>query len=158
MDSLQFYSVSQMHSMYNLQSHILLIDDDLDDLEILSTILEEKDIRVETFQSPAEALGYLADAARNAELPSLIVLDYNMPQQNGYQVLLSIKKNNDIKDIPIVIHSTNMSNLLKKQLSDAGACACFRKPWTYQELAAQANQFQELCTSFTKTKLVSKTG
>ena len=31
-----------MHNMYNLQPNIILIDDDRDDLEILSTILEEK--------------------------------------------------------------------------------------------------------------------
>ena len=149
MNSMQFYRVSQMHNMYNLQPNIILIDDDRDDLEILSTILEEKNIKVKTFQSPVKALVYLAGARMNSELPSLIILDYNMPLQNGYQVLLSIKENDDTKDIPVVIHSTNMSNPLKKQLSHAGACGCFRKPWTYKELAAQADLFEEMCISST---------
>ena len=134
--------------MDGLQPHVVLIDDDRDDLEMLSSILEQKDMTVVTFQSSIEALVYLKCLATIGELPSLIILDYNMPLTNGYQVLLSIKENTDTKDIPVVIHSTSMSNLLKKQLSDAGALDCFSKPWTYQQYTAQAEKFQELCFSF----------
>ena len=136
--------------MDDLQPQVVLIDDDRDDLELLSSILEQKDVGVKTFESSMTAMVYLECLAGNDELPSLIILDYNMPQQNGYQVLLSIKGNNNTKDIPVVIHSTNMSNVLEKQLSDAGAFCCFSKPLTYQQLATQAEIFQELCISFMK--------
>ena len=136
--------------MYALQPQVVLVDDDRDDLEMLSSILEQKDVNVITFQSPLEALVYLECLAGFGELPSLIILDYNMPQKNGHQVLLSIKANKYTKDIPVVVHSSNMTNLLEKQLSNAGALGCFSKPSTYKQFAAQAEMFQELCISFMK--------
>jgi response regulator RpfG family c-di-GMP phosphodiesterase len=149
MDSKQFYrSIPQICMDY--KSYVILIDDDPDDLEMLSSILQQKDVSVKAFQSPVMALVYLKCLSGNAVLPSLIIVDYNMPQKNGYEVLLSIKENNDTKNIPVVIHSTNMPHLLKKKLSDAGAFGCFSKPWTYQELAAQAEIFQELYIHFEK--------
>ena len=148
MDSKQFYRGIPQKICMDYNPHIMLIDDDGDDLEMLSSILEQKDVCVKSFQSPMKALVYLECLAGIAELPSLIIVDYNMPQKNGYQVLLSIKENNNTKDIPVVIHSTNMTNLLKKQLSDAGAFGCFSKPWTYRELAAQAEMFQDLYIHF----------
>jgi CheY-like chemotaxis protein len=88
----------------------------------------------------------------NRELPSLIIMDYNMPKKNGHQVLLELKNNGDTKNIPVVIYSTSMPNLLKEQLSNAGALDCFSKPWNIQELNTQVEIFQELAFSFVSNK------
>jgi CheY-like chemotaxis protein len=134
--------------MYKAPPYVLLIDDDEDDLEILSSGLKKKGIKVKTFDSSAKALFYLTLMSGNMELPSLIIMDYNMPKKNGHQVLLQLKNNTDTKDIPVVMYSTSLSGLLREQLSSAGALDCFSKPWTFQEFTTQVEIFRELAFSF----------
>ena len=129
-------------------SYILLIDDDEDDLEMFSSELEKKGVRVKTFNSSAKALFYLTLISDNKDLPSLIIMDYNMPKKNGIEVLVLIKDNAETKDIPVVMYSTSMSDLLKTKLSKAGAMDCFSKPWNTKELTDQVEIFQELAYSF----------
>jgi DNA-binding response OmpR family regulator len=136
-------------------SYILLIDDDEDDLEMFSSGLEKKGINVKTFDSSTQALFYLMLMSDNKELPSLIIIDYNMPKKNGQQVLSMIKDNTETKDIPVVMYSTSMSDILRKQLSNAGALDCFSKPWNTKELNAQIEIFQELAFSFISNKKLS---
>jgi CheY-like chemotaxis protein len=138
--------------MYEPPPYVLLIDDDEDDLEMLSSGLEKKGIKVKTFDSSTKAFFYLTLMSGNRELPSLIIMDYNMPKKNGHQVLLELKNNGDKKNIPVVIYSTSMPNLLKEQLSNAGALDCFSKPWNIQELNTQVEIFQELAFSFVSNK------
>jgi len=128
--------------------YILLIDDDEDDLEMFSSGLKKKGIQVKTFASSTDALFYLSLMSGNMDLPSLIIMDYSMPKKNGHQVLSQLKNNADTKDIPVVIHSTGMSGLLKEQLLSAGALDCFDKPWTSRELTTQVERFREMAFSF----------
>lgn len=134
--------------MYKPQPYILLIDDDEDDLEMFSSGLKMKDIKVKSFDSAAKALFYLTLRDGDMELPSLIILDYNMPKKNGQQVLQAIKDNMGTKDIPVVMYSTGMSEVLKNQLLAAGALDCFDKPWTQHELNCHVEKFQELAFAF----------
>jgi CheY-like chemotaxis protein len=126
---------------------ILLIDDDKDDLEMLSSELELKGLKVKAFESSAEALCDLVLMSGNKERPSLIIMDYNMPRKNGHEVLSLLKNNADTKDIPVIIYSTNLPGLLREQLSNAGALNCFTKPWKYSEFTKQVERFQELAYS-----------
>jgi CheY-like chemotaxis protein len=141
--------------MNKLPPYILLIDDDEDDLEMFSSELEKKGIKVKTFDSSTKALFFLTLMSGNDELPSLIIMDYNMPKKNGQQVLLLIKDSVDTKDIPVVMYSTSMSAVLKEQLSNAGALDCFSKPWTRQELNTQVEIFRELACSFLTNKILA---
>jgi response regulator RpfG family c-di-GMP phosphodiesterase len=128
--------------------YILLIDDDEDDLQLLSSALVEKAIIVKTFLSSSKAIFYLSLMSGNRELPSLIIMDYNMPVKNGYQVLQLLKANKNTSHIPVVLYSTTLSDELRKRLSAAGVLACFVKPWTSQEFNRQVEVFQELAFSF----------
>jgi len=134
------------------QPYILMIDDDEDDLEMFSSELEKKGIKVKTFDSSTKALFYLTLMSDNKELPSLIIMDYNMPKKNGQQVLSLIKDNAETKNIPVVMYSAGMSDLLREQLSNAGALDCFSKPWTYHEFNTQLEIFLQLSYSFISNK------
>jgi len=134
--------------MIEPRTYVLMIDDDQDDLEMFSSGLKKKGIRVKTFDSSTKALFYLTLMSETKELPSLIIMDYNMPRKNGLEVLKSIKKNVATKHIPVAMYSTSMPDLLREQLSEAGALDCFLKPWTHQELTSQVEIFEELNHSF----------
>ena len=62
---------------------IVLIDDDEDDREILSSALQLQGCTVRTFDEGARAIEALKLVKRPQDLPSLIILDYNMPGMNG---------------------------------------------------------------------------
>lgn len=86
------------------------------------------------------------------ELPSFIIMDYNMPKLNGYEVLASIKNNIDTKNIPVVIYSTYISIVLKEQLTSAGALHCFEKARNNKDFEKQVQKFNEINFSFTINK------
>lgn len=130
---------------------ILLIDDDEDDLEILSSSLKQLGIKTKTFISGVKAAYYIQLLADTSELPALIIVDYNMPGMNGQQFLDSIKGNHATKDIPVVVYSTSISHLTKKTLIDKGAFSCYVKPFTYSDFITQVGIFKDLAWSFSTT-------
>lgn len=138
--------------MYEPSFQVLLIDDDEDDLEIISSSLELQGIRTKCFNSGEEALIYLKLIEDVLDKPLLIILDYNMPKINGQQMLGLLKDTKTSKDIRVVMYSTSISADLKKDLSDLGAFECFKKPDSYRGIEAQTVIFKNLVHSFTSDK------
>jgi CheY-like chemotaxis protein len=133
--------------MYGLP-YILLIDDDADDLEMISAGLTAAGNRVKTFESPSKALFYLDLVSGSNDLPSLIIMDYNMPMKNGYDMLLLLKNNPDTAGIPVVIFSTTVSPRLEEKMLNAGAAGCCTKWSNARELTLQLKVFQKLFLGF----------
>ena len=97
------------------KKYILWADDDRDDLMLMRHVLqdigEEYDIR--EVNNGSEALDYLEQGKQAANLPALIILDMNMPVLNGKEALNIIKKDETLKDIPLVFFTTSNSELDK---------------------------------------------
>ena len=134
---------------------VLLIDDDGDDLEIMSASLALQGIRTKCFDSGEKALSYLKLIEDVTDRPVLIILDYNMPKVNGQETLVLLKNNKDIKDIPVVMYSTSISTVLKKNFLDLGAYGSFIKPHSYRGIQVQTGIFKDLVHSFTNDKIVA---
>lgn len=133
--------------MNTKQPHILLIDDDADDLDMLSSCLGPLGIHIKSFDSGLLALSYL-NVTNVKDLPSLIILDYNMPSINGQQVLLKLKNNPRTRNIPVVMYSTTITPFLNRTSMEIGAYACLTKPVNEGEQAIQANYFKEIAMNF----------
>ena len=67
-------------------------------------------------------------------LPCLILLDYNMPELNGEEILKKINMNDRFINIPKIVWSTSNSNDYRERCIDAGAVEYFVKPSTIQSL------------------------
>lgn len=113
--------------------NILLIDDDEDDTEIFLTATEEISDKIicNTFFSAFVALKKLS---AKEITPEVIFLDLNMPVMNGQQFLVEIKKNADLKSIPIIIFSTTSHIATIQTVKDLGAHDFITKPGRYDEL------------------------
>jgi len=81
-----------------MEKKILVIDDDLDLLEVLSERFKANGYNVITAQNGEEGLQKVSN-----ENPDLIVLDIMMPVMDGFQFFKEIKKDTAGKDIPILI-------------------------------------------------------
>ncbi len=77
---------------------VLVVDDDLDTLKLVSGLLLDRDIQVQTAMHGAEALRMLKDLT-----PSVIVLDLIMPVMDGYNFLDKIQEHPIWRTIPVII-------------------------------------------------------
>ena len=128
------------------QKLILLADDDVEDLELLQeAILQlQPQARLHAVTNGNMVLDYLEQTALT-ELPCLIVLDYNMPEINGAELLQRLGSEPRYQNIPKAVWSTSNSNLYIKECMENGADAYFVKPATNKQLLDLANQLLSLC-------------
>ncbi len=93
--------------------NILLVEDNEGDIVLTLEALTEGKIanNVTVVKNGWEAIQYLEKNGQyfNVILPDIILLDVNLPKMNGHEVLNSIKKNNEIKHIPVIILTTSSS-------------------------------------------------
>lgn len=113
---------------------ILLADDDADDQQLLTEAVQLTDpgFSLFTVSSAREAMAYL-DSHRSAP-PSLIILDYNMPDNNGAEVLDMLRSLDALSEIPVLVWSTSDSSVYKRICEEKGARAYFQKPTSFREL------------------------
>ena len=90
---------------------ILLVEDNPDDADLTIDALRDGRVRnrITHLEDGVEAMAFLrregpyADAPR----PDLILLDLHMPRMNGREVLAEVKRDPDLRRIPIVIMTTS---------------------------------------------------
>lgn len=96
---------------------IYYLDDDLDDLGFFKDIGEELGYNVIPFLNGRLMLNTLET---DEEKPGVIVLDIHMPVFNGEEILEIIRKNENFKDIPIIMISGAYPKKLVKEFSLKG--------------------------------------
>lgn len=86
-------------------AHLLLVDDDPADLDILEDYLGEAPFRYRTdvANDGVEALELLRGGLR----PDLIVLDLNMPRMDGFETLRSIRADPELHDLKVIVLTTS---------------------------------------------------
>jgi PleD family two-component response regulator len=102
---------------------ILIVDDSNTNVVLLEAILVSRGYNIQTAFNVNEAYNML-----EKERPELILLDLLMPKVSGYQFLDQLKKNNETKDIPVIIVSavTDAPNI--KKTFEMGASDYIEKP------------------------------
>lgn len=130
----------------NTNIDIVIADDDSEDLELLqSAILSvEPQAQLHLFNDGISALQYLLGNER-IQIPSLIIFDYNMPQKNGAQLLLSLKDHPAFTNTPKIILSTSNAPLHKEECLKNGASEYMIKPFHLKECYELAGKLIKLC-------------
>ncbi|XP_068662236.1 two-component response regulator ORR9-like isoform X2 [Aristolochia californica] len=123
------------------QFHVLAVDDSIIDRKLIERLLKTSSYQVTTVDSGSKALQFLglADEERSNDQPSvspdhqevevnLIITDYCMPGMTGYDLLKKVKESSSVKDIPVVIMSSeNVPSRISRCLEE-GAEEFFLKP------------------------------
>ena len=91
---------------------ILCVDDDSDDLQLLHETLKDtrEDFEVIEAHNGKQAIDMLHRLRNDGTQPCLIILDINMPVLNGKETLSLIKKDEGLKNIPVVVFTTSGSD------------------------------------------------
>jgi CheY-like chemotaxis protein len=109
---------------------ILLAEDDLDDQNFFNDCIGQRDdlSLIAVVENGEQVLSFLKTAKGNKELPDLILLDQNMPRQNGQQTLKLLKANAAYGHIPVFIYSTHIDERIKDESVFYGATMVMQKP------------------------------
>ncbi len=111
------------------RGEILIVDDTLPNLRLLSTMLTEYGFEVRGVPNGAMALEVVT-----LDPPDLILLDINMPGINGYEVCQKLKENPATHDIPVIFISALDEILDKVKAFGAGGVDYITKPFQLEEI------------------------
>lgn len=122
---------------------ILYAEDDFDDFESVKEALDQLSDHQLLLHAKngAEAVSFIENAT---VLPSLIVLDLNMPVMDGKEVLQWLKDRNEYRHIPIMVFTTS-SREDDVKLCQKHNCTFFRKPTLYRDLLHVAQTMLQMC-------------
>src|SRR3954454_21568007 len=86
---------------------ILLVEDSPDDADLMIEALREGhlEVRINLVEDGEDALAFLRNegAQQTAPRPDLVLLDLHLPRKNGFEVLAEMKKDVELRHIPVVI-------------------------------------------------------
>jgi chemotaxis family two-component system response regulator Rcp1 len=100
-----------MESPCHKAVEILLVEDNPGDVRLTTEVLKDAKIcnNVNVVGDGVQALDFLyrRGAHASAVRPDLILLDLNLPKKDGREVLLQIKDDENLKQIPVVVLTTS---------------------------------------------------
>ena len=113
--------------------HILVIDDDPEDIEIFSEAINSFNQNIIITPS-TDALLALEDLKKAKNLPDIIFLDLQMPRLTGKDFLEKLNEDSTLQNIPVVVLSGQSDALIKDTYQKIGARNYICKPNSYKEL------------------------
>lgn len=124
---------------------ILIVDDDADDREIIrDAFMNSLQDQEYVFIENGDKLLLHLEQASNGDVPSLIMLDLNMPGKDGRETLKEIKSDRRFHHIPTIVFTTSSSLRDKQMVYDLGANCFITKPDTFNKLIEMAKSISQL--------------
>ncbi|NER84538.1 MAG: response regulator [Leptolyngbya sp. SIO1D8] len=126
-------SISSVQSTLKAEKgNILLVDDQPENLKLLSDLLEEQGYEVRQAMNGGIALQAIALTP-----PDLILLDIHMPELDGYTVCQTLKTNPKTEDIPVIFVSALDEAWDKVKAFSVGGSDYITKPFKVVEVLAR---------------------
>jgi CheY-like chemotaxis protein len=117
---------------------ILLVEDNAGDVSLIRQHFRKSEfpIRVYSVENVTQALAFLRKTGeyRDAPDPHLILLDLNLPGQDGRELLADIKADDDLRRIPVIVLTSSIMPEDITNAYDLHANCCLVKPLVYQQL------------------------
>ncbi|MCU0542030.1 MAG: response regulator [Oscillatoriaceae cyanobacterium Prado104] len=121
-----------LNSECETKGNILIVDDLLDNLQLLSDALLKLGYTVRSVTS-----GRMALKTVKVKRPDVILLDIKMPEMDGFQVCKTLKADPDFRQIPIIFISALDDVFDKVAAFDSGAVDYITKPFQIEEVVAR---------------------
>ena len=118
---------------------ILVVDDTVENLRLLATVLGDHGYEVRPVTNGRQAL-----LAIEHDPPALVLLDINMPEMDGYEVCRRIKEGRNSRDIPVIFLTALTATTEIIKAFDAGGVDYITKPFQVEEVFARVKTHVEL--------------
>ena len=130
---------------------ILLVEDNPGDIRLLQEAFKEGGFtsRLSIARNGEEALAFLRQEGEYAKSPrpAFILLDLNLPRKDGREVLAEIKKEKNLRQIPVVVLSTSTSSEDVRRAYDLHANCYIPKPVDLDKLVQLGRSLEEFWIS-----------
>ena len=113
---------------------LLVVDDSAVIRKVIKAAADVLQMETEDAQDGIEALEILSNCHEEIDL---VLLDWNMPEMSGYDVLVEIKGNETYKSIPVMMVTTEGQKSSIVSAVRAGADNYLVKPFTVDELESK---------------------
>ncbi|NNK17136.1 MAG: phosphate regulon transcriptional regulator PhoB [Sulfitobacter sp.] len=114
------------------QPHVLLVEDEPAQREVLAYNLEAEGYAVSRAENGEEAMLQVAEIT-----PDLVILDWMMPLMSGIEVCRQLKTRDDTKNIPVIMLSARSEEVDTVRGLETGADDYVVKPYSLRELMAR---------------------
>jgi PAS domain S-box-containing protein len=114
------------------QGTVLVVDDNPNNLRLLSAMLIEHGFAVRVVTS-----GYMALKSVEVDTPDIVLLDINMPHLNGYEVCRRLKEQEQTRDLPVIFISALGDVSDKVRGFAVGGVDYITKPFQVEEVLAR---------------------
>lgn len=111
---------------------ILIVDDEKDIVELLKYNLEKEDFKIISVYNGNDALESVEKGN-----PDLIILDLMLPGIDGIEICRILKKDNETKDIPIIMLTARATEMDRVLGLDLGADDYITKPFSPREVISR---------------------
>lgn len=118
--------------------HILMVDDVTTNLKCAAEVLKES-YEITTAKSGKQALLLMKEF-----IPDLILLDINMPEMSGYEVMEKLKENPDTQDIPIIFLTAETDRESEIKGLKMGAMDFIRKPFEPEIMCSRIDKILQM--------------
>lgn len=119
---------------HNQDLDILFIDSDFEFTRRMLKVfaVDKRENNVFVVNSGLEALDYMFQLGRfkneACPIPNIILLDFNLPDINGFSLLAEIRKNINFLEVPVIIFGKLLNRYQVKKGRMLGAVKCVHKP------------------------------
>ena len=120
-------------------SHILVVDDTVKNIQLLGAILRENGYQISVAQNGLQALD-----AVESEIPDLILLDIMMPEMDGFETCTRLKASAQTRDIPVIFLTAKVETDDLVKGFELGAVDYVTKPFNSTELLSRINSHLKL--------------
>jgi two-component system phosphate regulon response regulator PhoB len=107
-----------------MKNYIIIVEDDATLAEGLQIILRDENYIVDIARDSV-----ICDKFLRLQLPTLIVIDYRLPGENGERLITRLRSQETTKHIPLILTSASHSDM-RKIAKTAGADAFLAKPFS----------------------------
>src|SRR5690349_1658974 len=130
-----------------MSARILVIDDDLDWLNLLSGELQKEGFEVTKASMGTQALACIQTAHFD-----LMILDVQLPDCEGYEICSEVRKRDEY--MPIIMISGIKKELVDREVGlRIGADYYFQKPASTREIVAQVRALLRMTSALDKNKV-----
>ena len=119
-----------------VRGKVLCIEDNLSSMALIETLLQRRP----GIQLLSSMLGQLGLDLARQHAPDLILLDVNLPDLQGLEVLQRLRQSAATANVPVLMMTADASDLTQSNLRAAGASAILTKPLHIQAFLARLDQ------------------
>jgi hypothetical protein len=112
---------------------VLIVDDDIRNIFALASILERQDMTIVSAETGRHAVHIL----EKSEDIDVVLMDVMMPEMDGFQTTLAIRKNPQLRSLPVIAVTAKAMKGDREKCIEAGASDYLAKPVDPEELVAK---------------------